>query len=267
MGLLSLFFSFIFGAIIGSFLNVVILRLPKEEKLGGRSSCPLCHHILAPWDLIPVVSFLWLGGKCRYCRGRISPRYAIIELLSGVLFAFAWQHVHPDGTASALLLFKYWTALAVLLAVFTIDLEHYLILDKVIFPGGLIVALLNLSLDIVLKQPILSFQGYFFPSVIAAVVAALPFFAIWYFSKGLWMGFGDVKLALFLGIILGWPVVFMGLFIAVTLGGLISLLLLAFTQKTLKSQIPFGTFLSLGAFLALFYGQSLIQWYLSLLGY
>lgn len=256
-----------FGAAIGSFLNVVILRLPEGKSLGGRSHCPHCHHVLGVFDLLPIVSFLFLRRRCRYCGKKISPRYVAIELCCGFLFMLGWFVLRPDNAAGMLLLIKYWFVISVLIAVFVIDLEHYLILDNIIFPSLAIAVVLNLALTIVAGRPILLPQAIFISGLLGAFLGALPFWLIWFLSKGQWMGFGDVKLALFLGMALGLPLVFVGIIFAVLAGGVASVFLLASKAKTLKSRVPFGTFLSLGAIVGMFWGERLLHWYLAILGF
>lgn len=263
---LFLILAFVFGCVIGSFLNVVILRLPEDEKLGGRSRCPWCGHTLSAWELVPVLSYFFLKGKCRNCHKKISSRYFIIEALTGLSFVWAASHFYPGSVETAVLLIKVWLIISILIAVFVIDLEHFLILDRVIIFGTVGVLLLNIAVDLIGKTSLFSWGGQTLPSVAAAVLCPLPFFLIWYFSKGRWMGFGDVKLAVFLGAALGWPLAGIGLLLAVFIGGAMGVVLLGFTDKTLKSRVPFGTFLSLGAFFTLFYGPFLLRWYLSFLG-
>ncbi len=259
--------GFIFGSIFGSFLNVVILRLPEEKKLTGRSYCPNCKHNLGFLDLFPILSFLFLLGQCRYCSHKISPRYFIIEVITGVLFLWSVWVVNPVNLFGFILLLKYFLVVAALLTVFVIDLEHFLILDSIVFSSLGIAMALNLVLDILSHQAIFSLHHFFVGGLIAAICASAPFFAIWYFSEGKWMGFGDVKLALLLGAFLGFPNIFVGLMLAILSGGVLSVFLLTLTNKTLKSRLPFGTFLSFGSVLALFYGDKLLTWYLSILGF
>jgi len=261
------FLSFCFGAIIGSFLNVVILRLPEGQSLNGRSHCVKCHHLLGAFDLIPLVSFVFLKGHCRYCGVKISPRYFIVELVCGLLFAAAFYSIRPADFSAAVLLLKYWLVLAALLAVFVIDFEHFLILDCIVFPAAGAALILNFVLDLSLHIKLLSLGSNLVSGLLGAAVLWLLFYAVWFFSSGKWLGFGDVKLAILLGLILGWPLVLVGFMIAVIIGGAVSALLLAFFGKTLKSQIPFGTFLAIGAVLALFYGDKLLNWYLAILGF
>ena len=258
---------FYFGAIVGSFLNVVTLRLPEEKKLTGRSSCPSCHHNLGVLDLFPLFSFLGLRGKCRYCHTKISSRYFIIELCTGVLFAGLWLVMAPADVAGLLLFIRNCFMASVLLVVFVIDLEYFIILDSIIFSSLGVIFVFNLLLTVLTGSPLWSLNSYLGAGLVGSILGALPFWLIWYFSKGRWMGFGDVKLGLLLGLVLGWQQIFVGYFIAVLLGGIVSTFLLAFTKKTLKSQIPFGTFLSLGTLVALLWGEKILSWYMAFLGF
>lgn len=267
METLSLILIFVFGLCIGSFLNVVIWRLPRGEKLTGRSMCAFCGHMLSYKDLFPLVSMLSLFGKCRYCKKRISLRYPIIELLVGLLFALAFWHYMAYDFFTWLLLIKTLIVISVLVSVFVIDLEHFLILDSIIFPSGILLFILNIILDILAHKSFFSLKSFFLGGVISAITAALPFFLVWYFSKGKWMGFGDIKLLLFLGLALVWPLVWVGVFLSVMLGGAVSIVLLLSANKTLKSKVPLGTFLALGSVCAIFWGNKLLAWYLAVLGF
>ena len=267
MNLLISFIIFLFGSCIGSFLNVVILRLPENQKLTGRSRCPNCLNTLRPLELVPLFSYLFLLGKCRHCSYKISARYFIIELVTGALFVMSWWLIQPQNFFGSTLLIKDVFIISVLLAVFVIDLEHYIILDSIVFSAAFTVLVLNLILNLSARQPIFNIHSYFLSAIVGAAAAPLPFFLIWFFSKGRWMGFGDVKLAIFLGAALGWPLAAVGLMIAVFLGGIVSVALLMLTDKSLKSQLPFGTFLALGSVVTIFYGQTLLHWYLAILGF
>jgi len=262
-----IFLAFCFGTIIGSFLNVVVWRLPRGEALTGRSHCPHCGGILGVLDLFPVFSFIFLRGRCRRCKAKISRRYLILEIVTGLLFASAVYFLQPADFVSGFELLKYFLVLSALVVVFMVDLEHFLILDQVVFPVAAAMFLLNLLLDLFGHVKILSFYSSTVSGILGAAALFGFFFLVWLLSKGKWIGFGDVKLAVFLGLSLGWPFVLVGLMLAVLSGGIVSVFLLAFFQKTLKSQIPFGTFLAFGTVLALFYGDKLIGWYLAILGF
>jgi prepilin signal peptidase PulO-like enzyme (type II secretory pathway) len=278
-------FVFIFGLCIGSFLNCVIYRLESEKTLAGRSFCPHCKHTLAWYDLVPVFSYLFLFGKCRYCRRNISFQYPVVELFTATLFILVFNFLGIVWTLDvgiwdlASLVFLLYIA-SVLVVIFVYDLKHYLIPDKILLPAIVIAFIYkvfmalefsnwdlirNLKLEIGNSASLLNLA-------LAVVVASGFFFLIWLVSKGRWMGFGDVKLAVLMGLLLGFQNVLVALFLAFFLGAIIGVILMAFPfdtaqgrqKKGLKSEIPFGPFLILGTFLALFWGQNLVQWYLNL---
>jgi leader peptidase (prepilin peptidase)/N-methyltransferase len=268
MEYLMIFGIFYFGAIIGSFLNVVILRLPRGLPLSGRSVCRTCGNELKASDLFPLFSFLWLIGKCRQCKANISYRYFIIEALTGLLFVFAWLHSQPMmNIASWLHLVRDLLVVSVLITVFVIDLEHYLILDIVVFPATIVVLLLSLAQSLFLGQEFWHLNNIFLASILGAIIAGLPLYLLWLVSKGKWIGLGDVKFALFLGAVFGWPLLIVEFLLAFLSGGALSVFLLMAKQKTLQSRLPFGTFLSLAALVTLFFGQKILIWYLSVLGF
>ena len=236
---------FIFGLFVGSFLNCVIYRIEKGKSfITGRSFCPRCNHELAWYDLIPVFSFLVLKGKCRYCQKRISMQYPLIELLTGFLFFLAGFYF--GFNLYALLMIP----LFIIIAVY--DLKHFLIPDKVVY----------LAIGLALLASLVSFQ---WQNIVAGLSASLFFFLIWHFSKGKWMGFGDVQIALAMGFFLGFPNILVGLFLSFFIGAVTGIVLMMLKRKKMKSEVPFGGFLVLGTFLALFFGNEIVNWYLSLL--
>ena len=254
---------FLFGVCIGSFLNAVIYRLEQDKSLSGRSFCPHCKHKLAWTDLFPVFSFLLLGGKCRYCHKKISIQYPLVEVLTGALFvvilwslggvSFGSWLVSAGIFGFAKLIFLFYVVSA-LVVIFVYDLKHYEIPDKVLFP----------AIGITFLFQAVSSSYLIINYLLAVLIATGFFFAIFWFSKGAWMGFGDVKLAVLMGLLLGYPNILSALFMAFFLGAIIGVILMIFKKKGLKSEIPFGPFLVLGTFLALLYGTQTIQWYLNL---
>lgn len=268
MTYLAYLLVFYFGSIMGSFLNVVSLRLPKGEGLSGRSHCTACGHTLSWLDLFPLFSYLLFRGRCRYCQKTFSNRYFLFEFLAGLLFVLAFWQIGPQGLPGYLLLLKAWAVVSALLVVFAIDLEHFLIFDSVLVAAGLPVVVLNLGLDFLshrflrLELASLTFGGLFAGGAFAGV-----FYLLWYFSRGRWIGFGDVKLMFFLGLALGWPNTAAAWLLAYFLGTAYALPLLIMRKKQLSSRLPFGCFLAPAALIAMFYGASLVSWYLRLLGY
>ncbi len=260
------FFIFIFGLCIGSFLNVVVYRLEKGEGfVGGRSYCPHCKHALSWLDLMPVMSFLWLGGKCRYCGKKISWQYPAVEIATGLTFLLislptgqAGNFQFPISTGFSIfqivsLLFLLYIASS-LIIIFVYDLKYYLIPDSVLFPAIAIAFIYRL-------WHIFSIWNY----GIAVAIAAGFFLFIFLISKGKWMGFGDVKLAILLGLILGFPNILVGLFLSFFFGAILGVILMLLSKKGLKSEVPFAPFLILGTFVALFFGNQIVNWYLNFL--
>jgi leader peptidase (prepilin peptidase)/N-methyltransferase len=256
---------FLFGTAIGSFLNVVAYRsIHGGSFIFGGSVCPKCKHKLAAVDLIPIVSFLLLRGRCRYCGKEISLQYPIVEAATGVLFLAAAWKIFGVGTGSLninssisflFLLF----AISVLIVLFVADLLDGVLPNKITLPAIALAAIYDFFL-FASRQISLSALSYTF---IAAVVAAILFFAIVYFSGETAMGGGDVKLALFIGLAVGWPEVLVALFVAFLTGGLASAMLLLTGKKRFGDTVPLGPFLSIGAIIALLWGQAILGFYLN----
>jgi len=247
---LFLAFSFLLGLMVGSFLNVVIYRLPRGEGIvWGRSRCPACGETLRWYDLIPLLSYIWLRGRCRYCSGPISWRYPLVELLSGLLVLAVAYRFGPSFVA-----LKYYFLLACLLVASFTDLEHYLI------PNRLVLVMLVLSLPLGLLARDVDFRS----ALLGAGVTGgfLSFLAL--ISP---LGGGDVKLSAVVGLYLGWPWTFLGMFLGCFLAGVVGLILMALGIKRRKDFIPLGPFLALGFFLSLFYGKEIWAWYLRYLGF
>ncbi len=286
------FLIFFLGVCLGSFLNCLIYRLKEGVSfLKGRSYCPRCRHPLGPKDLIPILSFFLLGGKCRYCREKISWQYPIIELATGFLFVFSSRFIflNPEIFPCSLLycylaILFYWFFISVLIVIFVYDLKYYIIPDKVIYPAmglaflwrGLeVLKFANCNLFGVWDSAPETLFWYgtglefgiwrpFLVSVLAAFLASTFFLVIVLISKGKWMGLGDAKMAFFMGLLLGLPNVLVALFIAFFFGALIGIGLIILKKKSLKSEIPFGPFLASGTLISLFWGRQILNFYLNL---
>lgn len=235
----------LFGLVIGSFLNVVIARLPERRSLWRpRSACPACDAAIAWYDNIPVLSFLALRGRCRACGGAISSRYPAVELLTAAAFLGAWAAFGPTPrfVVSAALL-------AALIAIAAIDLQRQIIPDAITLPGIVAGVLIGVG------------TGAWLDSVIGVLVGGGIFFVIILVQPG-GMGGGDMKLGAMLGAFLGWKVLLFSLFVAVTVGGVLALALLATGLRGRKDPIPFGPFLALGGAAGLFWGERVVAWYL-----
>jgi leader peptidase (prepilin peptidase)/N-methyltransferase len=238
---------FLFGLIVGSFLNSLIYRLQTGESfLFKRSFCPHCKHQLSWRDLIPIFSFLILRGKCRYCKKPISWQYPLVELAAGIIFLSVFN-IH-----SIIITFFFFLFSCFLIIIFVYDLRYYLIPDKIIYPA-IATALLY---SILYSFSILN-------TICAAFGAAAFFLVIVLISRGKWMGVGDIKLAFFMGLFLAFPNILVALFLAFFIGAIIGVGLIITGKKTLKSEVPFGPFLVTGTFMAMFWGQKIINWYLN----
>jgi len=265
--LLFSFIVFIFGSTVGSFLNSITYRLQTGEGfLLKRSYCPSCKTVLNWQDLIPLLSFFSLSGKCRYCQGKISWQYPLVELSTGILFAFVFYSVFQQSnilTPQQFLNFIYLLiTICFLIIIFVSDLRYYIIPDKIIYPAILVVSIWQLVAWAFLKQ----YTNYqLLTTIYSALGAAAFFLSIVLISRGKWMGWGDPKLAFFMGLFLGFPNILVALFFAFFLGAIIGVGLIIFRKKTLKSEVPFGPFLVLGTLLALFWGESIINWYTTLI--
>jgi leader peptidase (prepilin peptidase)/N-methyltransferase len=237
-----------FGLVIGSFLNVVIARLPERRSLWRPgSACPGCGNPIAWYDNVPVLSFLVLGGRCRACAAPISWRYPLVEALTAALFALAWLvfggNLVDFVSAAALL--------AALVAISVIDLRYQIIPDAITLPGIPAGVLASLA----------SHRVSWLESVAGILLGAGLFVAVIVLSRG-GMGGGDLKLGAMLGAFLGWQALIVALFVAIVLGGASALVLLASGRLARKDAIPFGPFLALGGAVALFWGDAIVAWYL-----
>lgn len=246
-------FAFIFGAIVGSFLNVVIYRYNTGAPIvHGRSMCFSCGKKLSWYELIPIVSFVIQRGKCGTCKSKLSWQYPIVEITTGLLFLGVFLTGLPALTMVYLL-----TVVSILVVIAVYDMRHKII------PNGLVYAFIFLTLfALVFNASVTSFV--FLWDWLAGPMLFLPFAALWFFSKGTWMGFGDAKLAWgigwFLGLYMGASAIILSFWIGAIWGlALIGLgkaggLFPRLKRFTIKSEIPFGPFLILGTLLVFFFG-------------
>lgn len=258
------------GLLLGSFFNVCIHRIPQGVSIVyPPSACPKCGHELGPSDLVPVFSWFFLGGKCRYCKEPISPRYAVVELLtSGV---FLWTYLHSGRTVDTIALLVLFS---ILIIVFFIDLDHMIIPDRLVLTGlaGGVLLYVYQMIGPGMGWPAFTLQGEYgmvawyepligmFSSSLILFVVALIGLAI-YKNDGA-MGMGDVKIFLPIGLILGWRLSLLTLFGAVMLGGIVGVFLLITKLKDRKAAIPFGPFIIISAFFVSLYGYRILNWYL-----
>lgn len=290
-------FVALFGACIGSFLSVCIYRIPRNESIvRPRSHCPNCGKLI-PWYFnIPVFSWLMLGGKCHSCKCKISPRYLILEVITALLFTIAWMQVfsgmvmpeslldlwyaHGNSVQSPPAfwfgltpLLKPWLLPVAWLVIFGlilgtfIDIEHYILPDRVTI-GGMIAGLVISPL-----LPELHFTASWLTALIrSAIGLGVGFGALWLIAilgelifKKEAMGFGDVKLMGAIGAFFGWKAVLFTLFAASLFGSVVGVLLIALGKRQLQGRIPFGPFLALGTLLWMFWGHALVAAYVRFL--
>ncbi|KKU14383.1 hypothetical protein A3D55_01815 [Candidatus Jorgensenbacteria bacterium RIFCSPHIGHO2_02_FULL_45_20] len=290
---------FFFGIAVGSFTNVLIDRYKPEKslfslkRLRGRSHCDSCGRTLSAIELIPIASFIFLRGKCRECKSRLSFQYPLVEVVTGAIFAgvplFLNSFYNISGGRFFLFAAEWWYyALAAfwvivclgLLIVFVIDLKHYIVPDELnlffIIVGILIISILWNFRDSVfpfresfLKNYVLVFSpflGLLANRILGFAAGGLFFLILFFASRGRGMGMGDVKLAFALGLLFGWPDVGLSIIISFILGGVFSLALFIAGAKTMKDRVPFAPFLVTGIAATFFFGHALIGWYFSLFG-
>ena len=276
---------FLLGLCVGSFLNVVIDRLPKGAGVvKGGSHCDNCQHPLAGRDLVPLLSFAVLRGRCRYCGQKISWQYPLVELTTGLLFASSFF------LSSAFRLLNLPSVLCILssiflIPIFVIDLKHGIIPDKIVFPGiavvlgcrllgvigGIWVMWENLKNDVGGLGPYLLQTDFFRQHVwlelrpflltlLGSLVLCFLFFVLHRLFSGRAMGGGDVKLAFLVGVIAGWPNMIVAVFASFLTGAIVSVILMLVGKKRFGETVPFGPFLVAGTYIALFWGDEILGW-------
>jgi prepilin signal peptidase PulO-like enzyme (type II secretory pathway) len=257
-----------FGLVIGSFLNALIWRLHSGDSMLGRSKCPGCDHQLAWFDNLPLLSYFLLDGRCRHCRQAISWQYPAVEAIMAGLFYLVFLQVGGEAAFYSLLdllwLFKAWFLIAVMVLIFVYDLRWYLILDKVLAPTAAVLFLFWLAQTGLMHDLLMATNNWL--GLFYALLIGGGFFALQYLvSNGKWIGLGDVKLGLVIGMALADPrLVMAALFLAYMLGASVGLVLVAFGKKELGSKLPFGTFLSAATVAVLLWGDYLIITYFQL---
>jgi len=272
--LLFAFFSTLFGACVGSFLNVCIYRIPRDESVvTPRSHCPHCNTLI-PWHLnIPVASWLCLRGKCASCKGPISFRYTLVELLTALLFLavfMKWaapEAMHMLAIPHPLVVPVYWLFLAGLVLGTFVDFEHFIIPDSVTI-GGMVAGPILSALVPVLHAQEVWWQGLLSSLIGSAVGFGLLYAVAWIGEKAFKkeaMGFGDVKLMGAIGAFLGWKAVLFTVFVSSLLGSVCGLVMIGMGGVKMQSRIPFGPYLSAAALIWVFWGPALFEAYVRLM--
>jgi leader peptidase (prepilin peptidase)/N-methyltransferase len=270
-------FIFVLGAAIGSFLNVVIHRVPNEESIVfPNSACPKCGKAIAGYDNIPIISWLLLRGKCRSCKQPISVRYPAVELLTALSFVLVFWKLGIDALLPLGLIF-----VAVTIALMFIDAEHMILPNVITYPFFVFAFLVRIIYPVAFATvfsdmaiaPMTSMAGYpdWSVSLAGAVLGALAgggslwlIGEVWKRARGVEaMGLGDVKMMLGYGALLGWRLALFSIFLAAFAGAVIGIAVIAKQKdKDLQAQIPFGIFLGIGSVIAFLFGEQMIAWYM-----
>jgi len=250
---MTLLLAFILGAILGSFLNVVIDRLSTGRGIvGGRSYCEHCKKTLSPIDLIPIFSYLFLGGKCRFCRKRIPQRLILVEILTGITFTL----IASLFMAQTITMFSAIFLAAILwclIGIFFADIEYGIIPD-------MLVILSTIASIAYLFEKHVPLTNHLY----AGIGSLFFFLLLFVVTRGRGMGFGDVKFSFVLGFLLGFPSVIVALYIAFLTGALVSIILVVWRKlRFFGSTIPFGPFLVVSVIISLFWGDQILQIFLS----
>lgn len=260
------FYLFFFGLCLGSFLNVLVDRGERGKSLRGRSKCDFCGYQLKWFDNIPVLSFFLLGGKCRKCRKKLSFQYPIVELAMGLAFLFLGHQVFSNQiffrTSFQQFFFLLFLVFSIffLAAVFLWDLKYMVIPDALIWSGLIVSILFRIFSMIFWNHNWLDKQTGLISGFLGALATGGFFGALWFFSKGKWIGLGDVKLGLWLGMLVGVQLVYPATMVSYILGALVAIFLLWRNKKKMSSQVPFGPFLVLGFLISFFWGSKMIEW-------
>ena len=269
--------AFFLGSLIGSFLNVVIHRVPNELSIVfPNSACPKCNSPIKPYDNIPIASWLILGGKCRNCKAPISARYPAVEALTGVIFAVVFWQIGFNAFLPVA-----WIFAATMIALMFIDAGHMILPNVITYPLFVFVIFVRIIYPIVFGSQYFSDMSYapatwmagqpaWLVSLACALAGALAGGGSLWLVGELWkrlrgveaMGLGDVKMMLGVGALLGWRLTFLSIFLGAFSGAVIGIVLMSKQKdKGMQAQIPFGIFLGTGSLLALLFGEKLIAWY------
>ncbi len=243
------------GLIIGSYLNSWVWRVHERQwRLGGRSKCVHCSRPLTWWENVPLVSYLILRGQCRTCHGPIPVDYFLVELFTPLTLCFITYHHLAADTLNPWLYFRDIFFSIVLISVFVYDYKYMEIRSGVVYGGTLVALAINYAA--------LHLSPY---SLLLGLAIGAGIFLLQYLvSKGRWIGGGDVRLGLMMGALLGSPTILFALFVAYVTGTIVAVPLLITKKKGMNSEVPFGTFLAVGAMAALVWGQGVVEWYQAL---
>ena len=251
-------YVFVLGSVLGSYLNSWMWRVSRvsKEALGRRSVCVGCERQLMWYENIPLLSFLALKGKCRTCKITIPMDYFWLEAFTGLLFVGLSYYHLEQATVVPAVFFRDIFFLTVLMIIFVYDAKYKIILSSLVWVAATVGFIFNYYLGL---------SAY---SLLLGVAVGGGFFLAQYLiSKGKWIGGGDVRMGVMMGAWLGWPGILVALFVSYILGAVIAIPLLATKKKHMKSEIPFGTFLAVGTFVAMLWGSQMVEWYRALIGW
>lgn len=272
-------FFFLIGSVIGSFLNVVIHRVPLEKSIiFPNSACPKCKENIKPYDNIPIISWLLLGGKCRKCKNPISLRYPAIELLTALLFTLTFWQIELTVFLPVALIF-----VASMISLIFIDAEHMILPNVITYPLLVFALFVRILYPIIFASTdyfqdlniypltLLQEQPVWLVSLVGAILGGLVGGGSLWLVGEIWkrlrgvdaMGLGDVKMMFGVGALLGWRLAFLSIFIGAFTGAVAGVLVIARSkEKDMQAQIPFGIFLGIGSIMALLFGEQMISWYI-----
>jgi prepilin signal peptidase PulO-like enzyme (type II secretory pathway) len=273
-------YLFVLGLCLGSFVNALVWRIHEQSSVkskkkhnkaylkdlsirNGRSMCPHCKHQLSAGDLVPLFSWIWLRGKCRYCRKPISWQYPLVELLTGIIFILSYIYWPETLGGVQIGIFVLWLVLVVgLIALLVYDFKWYLLPNRLVYPLSAVAGSIALLRIITNDSPVNALIN----TLLAVVVGGGIFYLLFQISGGKWIGGGDVKLGWLLGLAVGTPVMsLLFIFLAAVGGTLLTLPLLVTKRVNRSSLIPFGPFLIAGAVIAVLFGSSIVHWYTTLI--
>ena len=253
---------FLFGAAIGSFLNVCIYRIPEGRSVvTPASSCPSCGTPIKFYDNIPILSYIILRGRCRNCKAEFSPRYPMVELVNALLYVAV---LNSFSSASPWTLLVYCLFVSTLIVIFFIDIDHQIIPNSITFPGMPLALILGSTIlpDPFLRENLLGFRD----SAIGFIAGGGFFYLTAIIGKAIFkkdaMGMGDVKMMAMVGGLMGWKAVILTTFMGSLLGSIIGVTLILMKGREWGSRIPFGPYLALGALASLLWGEEILTWYL-----
>lgn len=245
-------FISILGLIIGSFLNVCIYRIPMEKSIAyPPSHCAKCNHNLSPLDLVPVISYIFLRGRCRYCSEKISMRYPLIESLNGILYLLVYLKF-----GLTLIALKYCILVSILIVIGMIDYDTQFVYTSTTIFGAIVAGIFIIMQAIVYKTGIIDL-------VLGGVIGLGIIGLIVFLTKG--MGEGDIEIAAICGLFLGTKGILLGLFLAIILGGIVGIIVLALKLKKAKEKIAFGPCIAIGSLISMLWGTELLNFYWNLL--